>query len=137
MLETLRAALTPNVEAVRRGSVGGWDRAAEFPYTHHTEAASAARRHRDNGRPERAEALFEWCLDYAEAEAAAEYFMDVPPAHYEALADLYREAGREAAEVSVLERYVEFVRTIGGTPRSRVLDRLETARERAGQDSRR
>ena len=133
MLETLRAALTPNVESVRRAPEG-WERASEHPYAHHSEAAAAAEHHRDTGSHERAEALLEWCLDFAEAEARAEYFVDVPPAHYEALADLYRDAGRDASAVAVLERYVEFVGGIGGTPRARMVERLEAARERAGQD---
>lgn len=135
MLETLRAVVTPNVDHVHRSAVHGWDRAGEFPYPHHTDAGEAARRHRRRGQSDRAEALLEWCLDYAEAEARAEYFMDVPPAHYEALADLYLESDRTAAAVAVLERYVEFVESIGGRPRSRMLDRLAAAREAAARDA--
>jgi len=61
--------------------------------------------------------------------------VDVPPAHYEALADLHRDAGRHASAVAVLERYVEFVGGIGGTPRARTVERLEAARERAGGEA--
>jgi hypothetical protein len=74
MLDVLRAAVTPHVEAVRRSAVAGWEPFGEFPYGHHTTAGAAARRHRREGRLDRAERILEWCIDYAETEARAEYF---------------------------------------------------------------
>jgi hypothetical protein len=131
MLQTLRSALTPNEAHVRRRTWRGWDRASEFPYTHHVEAAEAAKRKHRNGDDQEAVAILEWCLSFLEREASAEYFMDIPPAYYEQLADIHSRAGRPDAVVAVLERYTETVRSLGGTPRSRVLDRLERARTRA------
>ena len=109
-----------------------WERADEVPYAHHTEAAEAARRHREAGETRRAETLLRWCVDYVEHEARAEYFVDVPPGYYEELADLYRAVGRPDDEVAVLERYAETVGDLGGTPRDGMLDRLAEARRRAG-----
>jgi hypothetical protein len=50
---------------------------------------------------------------------------DVAAAHYGALSDLSLETGRAGDPPAVLERYVAVVESIGGTPRTRVLDRLE------------
>lgn len=131
MLQKLRSAFTPNEALVRRRTWRGWDRASEFPYTHHVEAAEAAMRKHRNGDDEEAVAILEWCLSFVEREASAEYFMDIPPEYYEQLADIHSQAGRPDAAVAVLERYAEAVRSLGGTPRSRMLDRLQRARDRA------
>jgi hypothetical protein len=103
------------------------------PYDHHTTAGAAARRHRRHGRDDRAEPLIEWCIAYVEAEARAEYIQDVPPAHYESLADLYLDTDRPAEAVAVLERDVSFVEAVGGTPRPRLVERPDSARSLAGR----
>jgi hypothetical protein len=129
MLRKVRAALTPDVDGERLPD--GWERADEYPYGHLADAADEARRAlREDERPDRAEALLEWCVAYVEHESRSEYFLDVPPAYYEELADLYRAAGRYEAEVAVLRRYVATVREVGGAPRDRMLERLEAARAR-------
>jgi hypothetical protein len=47
---------------------------------------------------------------------------------------LYLATDRPGEAVTVLERYVEVVESIGGTPRTRVLERLEAVR--AGDEQR-
>jgi len=76
-----------------------------------------------------------WCIDFTENQAQREYALDshaiVAPWYYKHLAIVYRKDDHFGDEVDILERYVETMNELGGTPKDELVDRLERARELA------
>ncbi|WP_435552732.1 hypothetical protein [Natrinema sp. CGMCC1.2065] len=105
-----------------------WDRADEYPYDHYTDAVEDVKQLKREKRHDEVEDLLLWCIDYAEAEAEEEGFGGPPRAYYRHLAIVYRKDDRYEDEVEILERYASST----FDPHEKMLDRLERARELAG-----
>jgi hypothetical protein len=127
-----------SMEDARRAVYGEpweWERAHERPYDDYTGATGDIKQLKRERRHDEVEDLLLWCIDYAEAEARAENTIpeSPPPAYYRHLAIVYRKDDRHADEVAILERYVQACEGGGGGPDGELLDRLDRARELAGE----
>ncbi|SEW10001.1 hypothetical protein [Natrinema salifodinae] len=115
------ASASPN----QRGE-NGPDQIDEYHYDHYTNAVEDIKQLKREKRHDEAEDLLLWCIDFAEAEDQ----VGLPRWYYKHLGIVYRKENRYEDEVEILERYVENTTS----PRQEILDRLERARELAGDD---
>lgn len=115
------ASASPN----QRGE-NGPDQIDEYDYDHYTDAVEDIKQLKREKRHDEAEGLLLWCIDFAEAEDQ----VGLPRWYYKHLGIVYRKENRYEDEVEILERYVENTTS----PRQEILDRLERARELAGDD---
>jgi len=114
-----------------------FERIDEYPYDHYTEAMEDIKQLKRERRHDEVEDLLLWCIEFAEAEARAQAEYDdfpmTPPAYYRHLGIVYRKDDRYADEVAVLERYIEFNRSIGAYVDDDLRERLDRARELASE----
>lgn len=131
--ETVEPATASRVDT---GDDWIWDRADEYDYDHYTDAIEDIKQLKREQRHDYVIALLEWCIDYTEAEAAADgpVASEPAPAYYRHLAIVLRKDDRYADEVAVLERYTSWFDTHGGTPDEELVARLDRARELAAQE---
>jgi len=122
-------------ERARENHHPDFERADEYPYDHYTGAVEDIKQLKRERRHEEAEELLLWCIDFTENQAQREYALDshaiVAPWYYKRLAIVYRKDDHFGDEVDILERYVETMNELGGTPKDELVDRLERARELA------
>jgi hypothetical protein len=123
------------LEGARENRRPDFQRADEYPYDHYTGAVEDIKQLKREHRHEEAQDLLLWCIDFTEIQARREYELDghtvVAPWYYKHLAIVYRKDDRFGDEVGILERYVETMNDLGGTPKDELVNRLERARELA------
>jgi hypothetical protein len=125
------------IESEREKRRPDFEHSDEYPYDHYTGAIEDIKQLKRERRHEEAEQLLQWCIDFTEAQARREHELDgqaiVAPWYYEHLAIVYRKDDRHSEEVAVLERYVETMKDLGGSPKGKLVERLERARELASE----